>query len=334
MKIGLICGSWPPERCGVADYSRQLALALARQGVEVVELGPKGTGTGKIARDLDIAHIQVPAVGFDRFGKFSLLPFSVARRRIVTLHEYSIFSALRKVSVLPFAVMDARVFTTEVERDSYFSTVPLRTGRDLIIPIGSNIPRGQDTGRIPRSICTFGLIMPNKGLEQFLALATLLKGRGDYRLTIIGTAPAHSQAYAAKLVADARALGIEVLLDREADEVGDALARHQFTYQPFPDGASVKRGSLIAGMVNGTVALTTFGRMTPAWMKEIVLEARSPEDAADIIERLAADETGRRELSRKTEASASMFDWDNIAQRHVELYESLLQQGDAAKQVA
>jgi glycosyltransferase involved in cell wall biosynthesis len=334
MKVGLICGSWPPERCGVADYSRQLALALGRQGVDVVELDSRSAASGAARQRMDIAHIQVPAVGFDRFGKFSLLPFRVGSRRVVTLHEYSIFSLLRRASVLPFALLDARIFTNEVERDSYASAVPLRTGRDLIIHIGSNIPRGSSAERIARSICTFGLIMPGKGLEQFLQLAEILKTRAEYQLSIIGAAPAHSQDYAETIIARARALGIDVLLDRSPDEVAQALAQHQFTYQPFPDGASVKRGSLIAGMVNGAVALSTFGRMTPEWMKDLVLEARSPEEAAEIVEKLSADESRLSLLRSRTEESARMFDWDGIAQRHVELYDSLLRRDSRAKQPA
>jgi glycosyltransferase involved in cell wall biosynthesis len=74
--------------------------------------------------------------------------------------------------------------------------------------------------------------------------------------------------------------------------------------------------------------------MTPEWMKDLVLEARSPEEAAEIVEKLSADESRLSLLRSRTEESARMFDWDGIAQRHVELYDSLLRRDSRAKQPA
>ena len=78
--------------------------------------------------------------------------------------------------------------------------------------------------RLPRSVCSFGLILPDKGIEQFLELAGLLKGGGNTKLTLIGTAPSRAGGYAEQIIAQAQALRVKVLLDREADEVGHALA--------------------------------------------------------------------------------------------------------------
>lgn len=281
-------------------------------------------GTKLSSTKLDIAHIQYPALGFDRFGRFGLTPYGLSARRVATFHEYSIFQRLRKASVLPFAFVNARIFSSEVERDIYAAEVRWRRGSDHVIPIGSNVPAAPRVIRHPRSVCTFGLIMPNKGLEQFLELAEILQARGGYHVSMIGTAPKAAEAYSASIMERARKLGVHLLLDLDATGVSHALARHQIAYLRYPDGASVKRGSMIAALVNGCVVLTTFGSNTPDWLREIAVEATSPQIAGDIVAKLTDDPASCAALSDASTSAASVFNWDDIANKHLQLYSSLL----------
>ena len=122
MRVLLVTGSFPPMRCGVGDYTRHLAQALAaRAGVQVGVLTSREALPSQAAesdaffpvveawrlRDLprilsvlrrwkpDIVHIQFPTQGYRGSRLPSLLPmlFRLAGFRVVqTWHEYHITS--------------------------------------------------------------------------------------------------------------------------------------------------------------------------------------------------------------------------------------------------
>lgn len=119
-RVGLLCGYLNPERDGVADYTRRLAVHLRAAGLEAVLItthewasaagdGAVGVSdhwqvSGVVAAaqalrrlDLDVLHVQfAPSVfGFTR--AVGLLPLLLPRHLplVVTLHEYGVWSANR-----------------------------------------------------------------------------------------------------------------------------------------------------------------------------------------------------------------------------------------------
>jgi glycosyltransferase involved in cell wall biosynthesis len=111
-------------------------------------------------------------------------------------------------------------------------------------------------------------------------------------------------------------------LDHEA--TAGALAEARVAYLPFPDGASERRGSLLAAFENGLAVVTTAGGQTPASIRDTVALAQSPEEAFHVIRRLLGDDCEWQRLSEAGRAfAAGRPSWSQIAERHMEIYRSL-----------
>jgi glycosyltransferase involved in cell wall biosynthesis len=178
--ILIVTGSYPPQRCGVGDYSGNLAKSLKASGMNVcVYTTANGSGTFSNEEDVrvyrkaagwgifsvlsgfssllkvlrseraDCVNIQYPTLGYGYSLGPQLLVFLLAvfsRAEIVpTIHEFRHSGLLRKASVIPFLLFaDKLIFTSEKEADAvinYFA--PFFTNiksRLSIIPVGSNIP--------------------------------------------------------------------------------------------------------------------------------------------------------------------------------------------------
>ncbi|MBV8616774.1 MAG: glycosyltransferase [Acetobacteraceae bacterium] len=331
MRIVLVSGSWPPDRCGVGDYSDRLAAELAPRGVDLVRFGsPRALRTQDIRRaahDIraqrpDIVHIQYPTAGYGRSLCPSLLPAMLDCPVLVTLHEYSIFGRYRWPWFAGYAYgSKAVIFTTEAERALFVRRMPAMRARTEVIPIGSNIPEGPDLPRDPRSVCYFGLLIPRKGIETFLALARKLAGSTPaIRFAIIGSFPASSAAYAERVLREARELGVQCLVGLTAEEVARQLKSISYAYLPFPDQVTERRGSLLAALTNGMTVLAPHGPLTPPWLKAVVADADSADAAA---ERLREMMNGNLN-GKPTGALSDRFAWSNIAAEHVSLYDSVL----------
>ncbi len=68
-------------------------------------------------------------------------------------------------------------------------------------------------------------------------------------------------------------------IDLEEKEVCKILSEALFSYLPFPDGASERRGTLLAVLGNGLVTITTKGKHTTKEIEEVVLLANTPYEA-------------------------------------------------------
>ncbi|KQY98115.1 hypothetical protein ASD45_19245 [Pseudolabrys sp. Root1462] len=337
----LVSGSWPPQVCGVGDYTQVLGHELAKAGVEVrrfasdrfSQLYARSILEEIESVDCDVIHIQYPTVGYGR----SLTPSAIARvirdrPVVVTLHEYSVFKPYRRAWFSPFAKhCAARVFTTDEERALFAQRFPRRGGIDATIEIGSNVPAAAGRPRLPDLVCQFGLIAPNKGLESFLELARLA-GAAESGLTfeMIGAIPERHQRYADDIIAQAKTLGVKVLLQLPDHAVAERLATATFAYLPFPDGATAKRGTLAAAFVNGLIVATHHSRITPDWIRAATLDTATPQDALGALTHLQANATARADLRHRVATASDHFRWDAIADRHAALYQSLLERRAAA----
>ncbi|MBS0534798.1 MAG: glycosyltransferase family 4 protein [Proteobacteria bacterium] len=335
-KVLLVSGSWPPQVCGVGDYTHVLGHELEKAGVTVQRFASERFSQlyapsilDEIERtDCDAIHIQYPTAGYGR----SLTPSAIARAVrdrpvVVTLHEYSVFKPYRRAWFSPFArYCAARIFTTGEERALFEQRFPKRRGIDTTIEIGSNVPVAPGRQRQPNQVCYFGLIAPSKGLETFLELARLAGMAGSsLSFEMIGAVPDRHRRYADDMIARARTLGVDVSLQLADHAVAERLAAATFAYLPFPDGASAKRGTLAAAFVNGLIVATQHSALTPDWIRGATLACASPQEALSALTRLQANATARADLGRRVANAARHFRWDAIADRHAALYQSLLQ---------
>lgn len=145
MKVLLICGSLPPARCGVGDYTHTLANAMFDIGIDVsvmtsVEMNPQFAkykvlncitqwGGKTLLKEIDeylkgeydIVHFELPFLALKRENVFSVfgLPYILrkySKKLVCTLHEYSGKGwkrFLRKLECFPIISLSDAVFVVE-----------------------------------------------------------------------------------------------------------------------------------------------------------------------------------------------------------------------------
>ncbi len=325
----MVTGTWPPQACGVGDYTHRLCLALADIGIDVRVVHPPAWGLHRLPRILslidqvrpDLIHLQYPTI---RYGA-SIVPQAImsVRPGVVTIHEASQARLPRQVSLLPYTVRArALIFTNPFEETFARRWAPWLPRCSQVIPLASNIPFYDRAKDLPE-VVHFGLIRPQKGLEGVIALAHRLGKAGQPGVRIVGTPDPRHLDYFAALRASAE--GAPVIWDSglSAEGVGEVLARSQVGYLPFPDGASERRTTLIALVGNGVATVTTRGPHTPTALDGAVAWGSDLDAVATAVQRLRADHAYRAGLASAGRTWAAAFQWGDIARRHLALYRRL-----------
>jgi glycosyltransferase involved in cell wall biosynthesis len=333
--ILMVSGSWPPQACGVGDYTERLCRELENNGISVVRFADDRLSqlysVGAVRRateaDCDVVHIQYPTAGYGRSFTPSALPATVRNKPVVvTLHEYSVFRWYRRSWFSPYARhCAARIFTTDEERRVFERRFPDRSGANHTIEIASNIPAAPGGEKSADRVSYFGLIAPNKGIEAFLDLCEAAKAVGSgLTFDMIGAVPERHRRYADEILRRAAACNAGLSLNLPDDAVAQRLATATYAYLPFPDGATAKRGTLAAAIVNKLIVITQHSDITPQWIRAATLDAKQPEEALKLLTRLQADADFRGDAAKRSNQAHARFRWDAIAQRHADLYQSLL----------
>ncbi|WP_298820609.1 glycosyltransferase [Chloroflexus sp.] len=292
----------------------------------------------------DWCHIQYQTGAYGMQIGINFLPLLLRRARIATAITYHdllppyLFpkaGIVRDwVTLLPARTASA-VIATNPEDEMVLRSAGLQP---RFIPIGANIepmlPPNFDraTWRSRLGVAAdealigyFGLLSPGKGVDVLLDLVATHPG---WRLLIIGgaaTAPT-DRAYAATVQQRiATALGDRVIITGHIapDQVSAHLSACDIVALPFRDGASLRRGSLLAALAHGCVVVTTppTSAATAASLAEAVQFATAqPEAIATAIETLLANPTSRARLGAAARAVAHRFNWTAIAAAHLDLY--------------
>ena len=274
----MVTGAFPPDICGVGDYTGRLMAAAPSSWKLLVERNwALGAGVGILRRLMQrrpsTIVIQYPTQGYG----WSLMPHllvvfgKVTRqyRSVLALHEFTSLSGKARTALaITSHFADHIVFTTEVERDRaradwlFSSRVPTS-----IIGILSNIPftvspplfgdRGID-------IAYFGHIRPNKGLENFFdVIAGVRRADASTRIAVIGEIPKGFEAFGEMVAARCRETDCALIRGLEDQAAGRMLADIKILYLPFLDGLSARRGSALAGIGNGALLASRIGNATP-----------------------------------------------------------------------
>jgi glycosyltransferase involved in cell wall biosynthesis len=336
MKVLLISGSQPPSPCGVGDYSHQLYLSLFDKDYSVKLFKPQVWNFANLINIVNaikkesptFIHIQYPTVAYG----YSLVPqlLSILFPSVVTIHEFSQAHILRKLSLVFFTLRSTLIFTTSYEQDCFCKFYFWINKKDTkSFPLGSNIKpkRNIQQKRIadPLLISYFGLIRPDKGLEDFIKLLDISKkNEKAIKGRIIGRIPQSDVHYASQLQSVTANLPIEWYLDQPEDTVSDLLFETTFTYLPFPDGASLRRGSLLAALSHATRVITTRGLQTPMCLDTVVFYADSPQDAFVILTEFDHSASKEDVLVQKTNLFLLSFHWETIAENHINLYDLIV----------
>ncbi|WP_267361685.1 MULTISPECIES: hypothetical protein [unclassified Methylobacterium] len=334
LKIAMICGTWPPSPCGVGDYTGHLARSLENKDVLVDRISLDGKPEIQklltlkrsiISMDHDVVHVQYPSIGYGRSIAPCIIPFlKRSTPIIVTIHEYKNFHLLRRPWFLPFAYATrGRIFTNRTERDYFNATLRPSPANEAILAIPSNIPRAPQRPRRLKSVCMFTLLTPHKGIEDFLSLANDPHVAGDFTFSLIGAVTESNAEYAEHIVRAAKMGNVTTHLNLKEDDVSQLLAVHQYGYMPYPDGAAEKRGSLLAGLANGLVILTTHSNITSPELVHCTVRVTSPTDAAMKLIVLESEPSQITDF-RKRATQYRVPDWGELADQHIAFYEAVL----------
>ncbi len=302
--------------------------------------------------DIDVLNVQFQTAAYNMSAWVHFLPGYIRKTPVVTTfhdlrHPYLFPKAgmLRDWVVMRLARTSQGVIVTNHE--DYQRVRGMVNVR--MIPIGSNIAVTLPAG-FERSIwrekvgagagcfllAHFGFINRSKGIETLLHALALLRDNGQsVRLVMIGGRTGSSDPSNAEYAEEIDGLITELALEEltywtgylDDAEVGAHFAASDLVVLPFLDGASYRRGSLMAAIAHSTAILTT------APLAEIQLFRHGenlffvqPGDSAALaraIAQLAAEPQRLRVLRQGAGLLQSEFDWARIASETLAFYEQI-----------
>ncbi len=322
----------------------------------------------KVSRDnhLEILNVQYEPAAYSMRVGINFLPSAFVRRSIklpiiTTFHDLLLPYLFPKAGSLRRTVVeylarhsDAAIVTNAEDRsklESYgVAQDRLPISNLHVIPIGSNIDPSRlidfdaQAARAQWKIQAnemligyFGFLSSSKGGEVLMRALKLLVDRNlPVKLILIGGRTGSndpSNAEYAKQVdrlIDSLGLKDRVLATGYLDpiDVSRTLMICDVLALPYQDGASLRRGSLLAAIAHGRAIVTT----TPAFPIQGLIDAQAvlfvppddPTSLANAIERTLTDRELRNRLKRGASEAAKLYTWDRIAQQTIEVYRSVL----------
>jgi glycosyltransferase involved in cell wall biosynthesis len=174
MIIAIVSGTYPPLKCGVGDYVKNLARAVADLGTEVHVVTSRSVASRPFTDGIRVAVwpevrswtwlsmirvirrisrirpdavlMEYPTLVYGKRTGINILPLLLrlrfpGLRQVTTLHEfeqYGILGRLRLASNILLA--NAVTVTTPLEKNTVLGMYPIRSSRIRVIPVGSNVP--------------------------------------------------------------------------------------------------------------------------------------------------------------------------------------------------
>jgi glycosyltransferase involved in cell wall biosynthesis len=93
---------------------------------------------------------------------------------------------------------------------------------------------------------------------------------------------------------------------------------------PYADGASLRRGTLMAGLANGCAIVTTIPQMPLPDMHDgrdwLTVPPNDADATAQAVLRIADDPMLAETLRANARERSYLYRWENIAARHLSLY--------------
>lgn len=331
-KIILISGSYPPDFCGVGDYTEKLFKTLSMSNQIICEIFHKSNWKFKnfysyltelISKKGKIYHIQYPTEGYG----YSLLPLFltvflrlVGKKVIITVHELSSRNLMAYVFTQCLVFFANKVIVSNSLELKHTRRFILNSKKVLLIPIASNIKSSTFSDRELNNrtvdLAYFGHIRPIKGIEGFINAVSLLNR--NLNIQLIGQALEKYKDFFVDIDQKAKKLKIEMIVDRTEDEVADLLANVKIMYLPFPDGISSRRGTLLASIQNGCVMISKQSDIKEfnEFFSKYVYLVESDSKAVEIIDKLLKGELPPKELNEVK----SFFSWENVTSEHLKIY--------------
>jgi len=354
-----VSGEYPPDVGGVGDYTAQLRHALASAGWRSRVLTRRQVRHWdaralawllRAAPREGLVHIQFQAGAFDLLGDVCVMPWLLRRVRprvrvLTTFHDvrepylFPKAGRLRRAAVRFLATTSQAVIAAD-ERD--LLALGGAACRQYQVPIGPNIAcapgAGYDRAAFrsglgldadATAVVYFGLLNQSKGLDLLLdAFDLIAKARPGARLLLLGGAAGASDP--TDRVTAARVRGRLAQLGERVVRTGwlppEALSAYllagDVALLPYADGASPRRGSLLACAAHGLPIVSTQPASQAVADAVHAAPSTPPSLAAAVLE-VANDPSLRERLRVAAQGLATRTAWPAIAAAHIQIYEDL-----------
>jgi len=280
---------------------------------------------------------------------FKLLPLLIRRggaalRTATTFHTLIGGRWISRPYAALLAATSGLVISTNGElTDLFRRRLPWWRARLHEIPIGANIPAPRLVPATARQrlrnslgleteapvLATFGFPAPGKGLETLFRALQQLGGSQPVHLTCIGETREQDRFHRAQLETLADQLGLGGRLHwtgaMPGQDAADLLSGADAYVVPYDEGASLRRGTLLAGFRIGVPIVTTTPRYPDPALRPgetiLAVPPRSPEALAQGIQGLLGDAELQERIRHGMRAVQSRFEWPAIAAAHIALLE-------------
>lgn len=326
--------------CGVADYTNELVNNLLKIGLdaEIIYVNDWGLSNVRLLlkkislKSNELLHIQYPSQPYGKSLIINLIGIIYFKKFVLTLHEYSQVHFMRKMSGLILCFCSNQIiFTNQADMNVITEKWAFLKKKSGLIGIGSNIPVLSKTPclNIGFNVVFFGLIRPNKGVEEFLQLASI-SSNSDLKLNfiIIGSKQKGNGIYFEEILSQVKNLNIEIYLDQEPNHVAEILMSANFAYLHYPDGVSERRGSFLAALGNNLIVLSNKGRYTSLSLSKTYIDCQTPNKAFLTIQQLVNNKSLIGLSNKDINDYLQGRNWDTIAKIHKSLYLKLLASED------
>lgn len=322
----------------------------------------------------DVLHIQYQTGAYGMHPAINLLPWRLRGLPdhpgvVVTFHDvlepylFPKAGALRRWVTLRLARDADSVIVTNADdalalRDKRHTPGGAGYVRPDVIPIGSNIPVSPPPGYdrtawrmqmgvqpTEKVVAYFGLLSRSKGVDILLEALRYLNDDSTQvhpmRLVLIGgaaTAP-QDRIYAAEISHQIEQSGLRDRVFRTGQVDATMVSAHLLAADcvalPFRDGASFRRGSLLAALTHGAAVVTTTPRRASAASGPHLIDGKNvllvpPDDSialATVLRRVTHDDALRMHVGSGARALGAHFKWEEIAQQHERVYARVIPPG-------
>jgi glycosyltransferase involved in cell wall biosynthesis len=306
-----------------------------------------------LRHELEVVDIQYQAAAYNMNSPaINFLPWRLRgiTKTVVTFHDLRVpylfpkAGPLRKSAVRFMAKRAYGVITTNA---GDYETLAAEIDTPLTqIPIGSNIktytPHHIEIGEVREHLnltaedCLlgyFGFLNESKGVDTLLRALSPLSER--FHLVFIGGQTGASDATNITYLKQMKTLVNELGLSKRVHwtgflsdtRVSAFLHAADMLVMPYQDGASLRRGTLMAALAHGRPLITTFPSEPTlelvhgenVWL----IPAGNTSSLSEAVEILAEDEDLRHRLGAGAAGTARLFTWDQIAKSTVAFFAEL-----------